>query len=60
MPVRPCPNGKFRIGSGACIYDDKASAERAYKGYLWSKYHKRGQKHGTKKRDSVKASGHSK
>ena len=37
MPVRKCPNGKYRIGSGKCIYDSKAKAERAYRGYLASR-----------------------
>jgi len=32
---------KYAIGSGKAIYKSKASAERAYRGYLWSKYHKR-------------------
>jgi hypothetical protein len=38
MPVHKCPNGKYRIGSGKCIYDSKAKAERAYKGYMASKH----------------------
>ena len=38
MPVLSCGNGKFRIGKGKCIYKSKASAERAYKGYLGKKY----------------------
>lgn len=38
MPVRKCSNGKYRIGSGQCMYKSHASAERAYKGYLGSKY----------------------
>lgn len=38
MPVHKCPNGKYRIGSGKCIYDSKAKAERAYKGYLAHKH----------------------
>lgn len=40
MPVLKCPNGKFRIGSGKCIYDSKKKADRAYQGYLGSKYSK--------------------
>jgi len=40
MPVHKCPNGKYRIGSGKCIYDSKAKAERAYKGYLAHKHMK--------------------
>lgn len=38
MPVHKCPNGKYRIGSGKCVYDSKAAAERAYKGYLAHKH----------------------
>ncbi|GAB1376880.1 hypothetical protein MASR1M48_17320 [Lactococcus petauri] len=34
MPVKKCPNGKYRIGDGPCMYDSKASADRAYQGYL--------------------------
>lgn len=35
MPVKRCPNGKYRIGeNGPCIYKSKASAERAYAAYL--------------------------
>ena len=37
MPVHKCPNGKYKIGSGKCMYDSKAKAESAYKGYLASK-----------------------
>lgn len=43
MPVVRCPNGKYRIGGGKCIYGTKAAAERAYKGY-------RGAKHSTGKK----------
>jgi hypothetical protein len=42
MPVRKCANGKYRIGSGPCIYDSKAKAEKAYRGYKASKKNKRG------------------
>lgn len=34
MPVSKCPNGKWRIGSGECIYESKESATRAYIAYL--------------------------
>ena len=35
MPVILCPeNGKYRIGSGPCIYTSKAAAVRAYQAYL--------------------------
>lgn len=37
MPVYKCPNGKYRIGSGKCMYDSKAKADSAYKGYLAQK-----------------------
>ena len=38
MPVHKCPNGKYRIGSGKCMYDSKAKAEKAYKGYMAHKH----------------------
>jgi len=38
MPVNKCPNGKWRIGRGKCIYPTKEVAERAYKGYLSTKW----------------------
>lgn len=31
MPVIKCSNGKYRIGSGKCIYKTKESAEKAQK-----------------------------
>ena len=34
MPVKACGNGKWRIGSGKCMYKSKAAAVRAYKAYL--------------------------
>lgn len=34
MPVYKCSNGKYKIGSGKCMYDTKEKAESAYKGYL--------------------------
>jgi hypothetical protein len=34
MPVRKCSNGKYRIGSGPCMYHSKEKAERAYVAYL--------------------------
>lgn len=33
MPVQKCGNGKYRIGSGKCMYKSKAAAERAYRAY---------------------------
>jgi hypothetical protein len=42
MPVMKCANGKWKVGQrGKCIYDTKAAAERAYRGYLNSKQRKR-------------------
>ncbi len=38
MPVSKCSNGKWKIGSGDCIYSSKEKAEQAYKGYLASKH----------------------
>ena len=37
MPVHRCGNGKYRIGSGPCMYKNKISAEKAYRGYKRSK-----------------------
>ena len=34
MPVYTCDNGKFRIGEGECIYDNREHAVNAYIGYL--------------------------
>jgi len=34
MPVIKCSNGKWRIGSGPCVYTSKAKADRAYTAYL--------------------------
>jgi len=38
MPVSKCSNGKYKIGSGKCMYDSKAKAEEAYKGYMAHKH----------------------
>jgi len=37
MPVIKCSNGKYKIGSGPCMYKSKASAERAFRAYLAKK-----------------------
>jgi len=43
MPVKlHAPSGKWQIGSGKPMYDTKAAADRAYKGYLASKGKKGG------------------
>lgn len=38
MPVSKCSNGKWKIGTGKCMYDSKAKAEKAYKGYMAKKH----------------------
>lgn len=38
MPVLKCSNGKYRIGSGPCIYPTAEAANKAYKGYLGKKH----------------------
>ena len=38
MPVSKCSNGKWKIGSGKCMYDSKEKAEKAYKGYMAKKH----------------------
>lgn len=38
MPVYKCSNGKYRIGSGPCMYTSKAKADRAYGAYKAKKY----------------------
>jgi hypothetical protein len=38
MPVHKCPNGKYRIGSGKCMYDSKEKAEKAYRAYKAKKH----------------------
>jgi hypothetical protein len=37
MPVRKCKNGKWRIGSGKCMYTTKKKAQKAYRAYLAKK-----------------------
>jgi len=41
VPVLKCPNGKYRIGQGKCMYKTKAAAERAYRAYLAKKHSKK-------------------
>ena len=45
MPVLKCPDGKYRIGSGKCMYSTKAKAIKAYAAYraishseAWAEY----------------------
>jgi hypothetical protein len=44
MPVLKCSNGKFRIGTGPCIYTSQKNAEKAYRAYLVRKAIKEGNK----------------
>jgi len=41
MPVYKCSNGKYRIGDGKCMYQTKATADKAYKAYLAQKNKKK-------------------
>ncbi len=34
MPVIKCSNGKYKIGSGACIYDTEEKAIEVYQAIL--------------------------
>jgi HK97 family phage prohead protease len=36
MPIYECPNGKYRIGDGECMYTSRENAEEAYEAYLAS------------------------
>lgn len=36
MPVSKCNNGKWRIGSGDCIYETKEKAEEVWRAILAS------------------------
>ena len=38
MPVLLCKNGKWRIGTGPCIYKSKKNAEIAYAAYRAKKH----------------------
>ena len=38
MPVYKCPDGKYRIGAGKCMYKTKADADKAYAAYLVVKH----------------------
>lgn len=41
MPVLKCPDGKWRIGGGPCVFMTRAAAERAYAAYLAQTHEKR-------------------
>jgi len=43
LPVIKCPNGKYRIGKGRCVFTSKEKAEAAYQAYL-AKKHDKGKK----------------
>ena len=38
MPVYKCPNGKWRVGTGPCMYPTKEKAHKAYLAYLAKKH----------------------
>ena len=38
MPVHKCSNGKYKIGSGPCMYVSEEKAYKAYKAYLAQKH----------------------
>jgi hypothetical protein len=44
MPVYKCSNGKWRVGSGRCMYKTRAAAMKAYNAYLAKKYDKKNKK----------------
>ena len=44
MPIRKCSNGKYKIGSGKCMYKSKSSAKKAYRAYLAKKNSKKKKK----------------
>lgn len=50
MPVYKCPGGKYRIGSGTCMYDSKEAAERAYAAYRAKKHDSGSMVNGIKRR----------
>lgn len=39
MPCLKCSNGKYRIGSGKCMYPSKSVCDSALRGYHTSKHH---------------------
>jgi hypothetical protein len=34
MPIYKCSNGRYRIGTGGCVFETKEKAEKAYKAIL--------------------------
>lgn len=38
MPVLKCQNGKYKIGTGPCVFDTQQKAQRAYRAYLFKKH----------------------
>lgn len=38
MPCIKCKNGKYRLGSGKCVFTSKSTCERAYRAYRAKKY----------------------
>ncbi len=40
MPCIKCGSGKYKLGSGKCMYTSKSKCERAYKAYRVKKHKK--------------------
>lgn len=54
MPVKKCSNGKWRIGSGKCMYDTKEDAEKAMQGWKASESMAEAKSRLTEKKSTVK------
>lgn len=48
MPVIKCSNGKWKVGTGACIYETKEQAVKVYQAILASGKLKETKEHGNK------------
>lgn len=48
MPVIKCSNGKWKVGTGACIYETKEQAVKVYQAILASGKLKETKQHGNK------------
>jgi hypothetical protein len=41
MPISKCSNGKYRIGTGSCIYDTQVQAAKVWAGIIASGKYKK-------------------
>lgn len=48
MPVIKCSNGKWKVGTGACIYETKEQAVKVYQAILAGGKMKETKHHGNK------------